>query len=296
MFVGATEAAVLGLACRESCVGGRATQVGEIRTIGGLSYAATTLRRVATDPPDDRLDLLLALCLIPRGTIARAAAIDAGITLLNDLHAALLAEVTEGGEDLPEDSDARVNVAEIHITSIALSLVRGILALLPENVYAANALLRQLAEVEYLAWACANDRAEIVDWLTSDRQARLARWSPARLRERAGGRFDAGDYREHCEMGGHPTAAAGWVLFGPTAANPGLAAMPEVTMFEATLHFTAVTEYLAHGVPPSVEGRLGAIGRAHEQRAAWQSDDPACLWPRVRRGDPDALTMAASAL
>lgn len=65
-------------------------------------------------------------------------------------------------------------------------------------------------------------------------------------------------------------------------------------MYEVTLHLTAVTDYLVHGVPPSVERNLGAIGRAHHQRAAWQSADPVCLWPRVQRGDPDVLTMAAS--
>lgn len=255
---------------------------------------AATLSNVTIDQPTADLDLLLALCVVPRGVEARNAAVDAGLALVSDLHAALLAEMPERDIDSPGGGDARVNVAEIHIANIALSLVRGVCALLPENAYAANALLRQLVEVEYLAWACAHDRAEIVDWLTSDRQARLARWSPARLRQRAEGRFDAEDYREHCEMGGHPTAAAGWTLFGPTQANPGLVAIPDVTMYEVVLHFTAVCDYLAHGAPPSVEHRVDAITRAHDMRTAWQTTDPACLLSRIQRGGPDAFAMAAA--
>ncbi len=64
-------------------------------------------------------------------------------------------------------------------------------------------------------------------------------------------------------------------------------------MYEATLHFVAVCDYLAHGVPPTVAASVDAITRAHEQRRAWEAADPACLWPRIQRGDDAALATAS---
>lgn len=71
--------------------------------------------------------------------------------------------------------------------------------------YAASALIRQLVEVEYLATAFAADHEIAAEWLRADRDERLNFWSPARLRDRAGGRFLRSDYSNHCELGGHPT-------------------------------------------------------------------------------------------
>jgi hypothetical protein len=70
--------------------------------------------------------------------------------------------------------------------------------------YAGAALLRQVVEIEYLTWTFKEGQEAIVEWLNSDRHERRERFSPARLRKNAKGRFLAEDYQNHCEQGGHP--------------------------------------------------------------------------------------------
>jgi len=101
-------------------------------------------------------------------------------------------------------SDAVVGLATV--TQIGGELCSGIISLLDlDNRYAAMALLRQLVEVEYLAWAFAEDNEEAANWLRSDKEARRRMWQPRHLRERSGDRFRGKDYQMHCELGGHPT-------------------------------------------------------------------------------------------
>jgi hypothetical protein len=70
--------------------------------------------------------------------------------------------------------------------------------------YAAAALLRQMVEIEYLAWAfeCRDNDAE--RWLRSSADERRNFFTPAKLRQAANGKFRGKDYGYHCELGGHP--------------------------------------------------------------------------------------------
>lgn len=96
---------------------------------------------------------------------------------------------------------------------IAGELMAGAIALLrDENRYAAAALVRQLVEVEYLAWAFAEDEEEAQQWMRSDKAERRKFWQPIRIRERAGGRFRGLDYAEHCGKGGHPSPEGIYLL------------------------------------------------------------------------------------
>jgi hypothetical protein len=76
------------------------------------------------------------------------------------------------------------------------------------NLYATAALLRQLVEVEYLAWAFAEDDEEAAAWLRSTKEERMQIWQPRHVRGRSAGRFRAQDYGHHCDIGGHPTPDA----------------------------------------------------------------------------------------
>lgn len=248
---------------------------------------------ITDDAPDDTL---LALCFMPAGVRARDQVMDAGVALMGEVHASLYNALPDGDEPSPEGSDNRVSVAIMLVAQVAMSLVGGIRTLLPGNAYAANALVRQMVEVEYLSWTCANDHAEAVDWLTSDRQARRNRWQPGHLRQRAGNRFNAEDYAVHCEVGGHPTPPGILILHGATSQYPQLATMPEVTGYEATLHFVAICDFIAHAVPDHILSRADAMSRAHAMRADWEARDPACLWPRFKAGDPEAQQAIALAL
>jgi len=74
--------------------------------------------------------------------------------------------------------------------------------------YAAAALLRQVVELEYLAWAFEIRSPEGERWLRSTRSERQSFFTPAKLRRAAGTRFRGKDYGYHCELGGHPVPGA----------------------------------------------------------------------------------------
>lgn len=78
--------------------------------------------------------------------------------------------------------------------------------------YAASALLRQLVEIEYLAWAFETKNQEGERWLRSTKSERQSFFTPARLRKASGGRFRGEDYGFHCELGGHPVPGASLLL------------------------------------------------------------------------------------
>jgi hypothetical protein len=77
--------------------------------------------------------------------------------------------------------------------------------------YAGSALVRQLVEVEYLAWAFETKDEDATRWLRSTRAERGKFFSPRKLREAAGKRFRGVDYGYHCELGGHPVPRS-WML------------------------------------------------------------------------------------
>jgi hypothetical protein len=70
--------------------------------------------------------------------------------------------------------------------------------------YAAAALLRQIVEIEYLAWAFETRNGDAERWLRSDQQERQKFFSPAKLRDAAQGTFRGKDYGYHCELGATP--------------------------------------------------------------------------------------------
>jgi hypothetical protein len=108
-------------------------------------------------------------------------------------------------------SDATVGLALV--IEIAGELFSGAITLLSDgNLYGCAALSRQIVEVEYLAWAFAEDQEEAMMWLRSTPDQRRGMWQPRHLRKRAGDRFRAADYHRHCERGGHPTPEAETLL------------------------------------------------------------------------------------
>lgn len=118
--------------------------------------------------------------------------------------------------------DATVGLATV--MQMAGEIVSGAILLLEDrNRYAAAALIRQLVEVEYLAWAFAEDEEEARNWMRSSKEERQRFWRPVHLRERAGGRFRGTDYGEHCGKGGHPSPEGIHLLpdhYSPEASAP----------------------------------------------------------------------------
>lgn len=131
-------------------------------------------------------------------------------------------------------------VAIAHLCETGAALINGAADLLQNgNVYAASALNRQLVEVEYLAWAFANDPDEATTWQVSSKEERLKRWQPRHLRDRSGGKFRGSDYAEHCEIGGHPTPDGMTnLLHGDRETMSGVIA------YESAHHGSSVWDYL----------------------------------------------------
>jgi hypothetical protein len=78
--------------------------------------------------------------------------------------------------------------------------------------YAAAALVRQMVEIEYLAWAFETRDRDAERWLRSNEQDRQDFFKPAKLRKAAQGKFRSKDYGYHCELGGHPVPKAAILL------------------------------------------------------------------------------------
>jgi hypothetical protein len=78
--------------------------------------------------------------------------------------------------------------------------------------YAAAALLRQMVEIEYLAWAFESRDKDAERWLRSDADERRNFFTPAKLRQAANGKFRGKDYGYHCELGGHPVPGSSILL------------------------------------------------------------------------------------
>lgn len=135
-------------------------------------------------------------------------------------------------------------VALGYLSKTAACLIGGATDLLERgNCYSGAALNRQLVEVEYLAWAFAEDREEAAAWLRSNRVDRLHRWQPRHIRDRSGGRFRSTDYADHCDLGGHPTPQGARALM----ADP-VPRTVELLFSETATHGVSAWNYMATAV------------------------------------------------
>jgi hypothetical protein len=80
------------------------------------------------------------------------------------------------------------------------------------RTYAAAALVRQIVEIEYLAWAFDTRNKDAERWLRSTREERESFFRPAKLRQDSCGTFRGKDYGHHCELGGHPVPRSSVLL------------------------------------------------------------------------------------
>lgn len=103
--------------------------------------------------------------------------------------------------------DAIVGLALV--CQIAGELGRGCGQLLTTgNRYAMAALLRQLIEVEYLAWWLGEHPERAAEWLRATPDQLDSFFRPGALRQQADGLFRRSEYQAHCQLGGHPHPSA----------------------------------------------------------------------------------------
>ncbi len=166
-------------------------------------------------------------------------------------------------------------VAVSMLLRMATQLVSGSAELLIDGrPYAGAALVRQIVEIEYLAWAMATRDGDGERWLRSNHRQRESFFSPAKLRKAAQGTFRGKDYSYHCELGGHPTPHVSLHL----DSNP---ALPQLLLSDMLGHAGRIWDHLAHWGRDSTNG--GPILNRHQQMlkrfSEWKSLDPLAELP-----------------
>lgn len=168
--------------------------------------------------------------------------------------------------------DASVGLATV--MQMSGEVVSGAIVLFgDENRYAAAALIRQLVELEYLAWAFAEDEDEAGNWMRSSKEERQRLWRPVHLRERAGGRFRATDYGEHCGKGGHPSPEGIHLLpdhYTPEASTP-------LWWCDMVIHAHSVWDYSVAAAKKLGQGdaleTMDEAGKLDEAVTRWRATD-----------------------
>ena len=141
--------------------------------------------------------------------------------------------------------------------------------------YAAAALLRQMVEVEYLAWAVDVRDQDGKRWLRSDKKQRTTFFSPAKLRKAAKGKFRSQDYSFHCEFGGHPTPVGAAMLLNRNQAEA------QILLTDLLGHAGRIWDHVVRWAKRSPHG--GPILEHSQQMlarfSAWKSKDPLTKLP-----------------
>lgn len=175
-------------------------------------------------------------------------------------------------------------VAVSVLLRIAGQLVGGAAELLDrERHYAAAALIRQLVEVEYVAWAFESRDRDGERWLRSTRKEREEFFRPARIRAAADGHFRGRDYGDHCELGGHPVPG-GALLLGTDASAAG-----ELLLADALGHAGRAWDHIVgwaarmqlHGT--LVTARTPEMSQRYHE---WKRVDPLAVLPPPPEAPP----------
>lgn len=199
------------------------------------------------------------------------ALIEAGRTIRVTGHLFGPGRVT-GASAFGNGEDSLVSLGYLAETSAELLFASHEL-LLNGRRYASAALIRQLVEFEYLTWTFGQAPDAAAEWLASSREDRLRAWQPRHLRERSGGRFDVGDYQQHCENGGHPTPRGIRALLTPSPRDE--AVMDETIRYEICHHGSAIWEAV---VIAALEAHVTSIANQHRDSltlalAAWRGSE-----------------------
>jgi hypothetical protein len=167
--------------------------------LGGEQAAREALLELAADRRDQKRRA--KMCAVYADALAQAG------KYLWVQGAVLGRDRAEGRSPFDFGNDDIVGLATV--CQVGGELTKGAMDVLKaKNLYAAQALIRQIVEVEYLANAFAEKDEIAAQWMRADRDERRKFWSPAELRKRSDGKFLREDYWDHCDRGGHPTREA----------------------------------------------------------------------------------------
>ena len=178
-----------------------------------------------------------------------------------------------GASPFGHGDDAAVAVSMLlRIGSQLVSASADLIA--DDRDYAGAALIRQLVEVEYLAWAFEANNEVAAKWLRSSQNERKSFFTPAKLRKAADNRFRSVDYGHHCELGGHPVPGS-WRLLNEDRA------IAQLMLSDCLGHTGRIWD---HVVGWSIGNLLTDIvgsrsGEMLKRYAAWKRGDPLTVLP-----------------
>lgn len=161
---------------------------------------------------------------------------------------------------------------------IAGELISAATELVESNqYYAAMALVRQLVEVEYLAWAFSSGSSDVETWLRSSRQERSDMWQPRHLLSRPDSQFRGQDYHMHCERGGHPTPDARFLL-----PDHSVRLSANAILVEIAVHGVSCWDYFAKAVIELDHAKWYA-NKVPQRESIKQFHDARARWAEVER-------------
>lgn len=135
--------------------------------------------------------------------------------------------------------------------------------------YAGCALVRQLVEVEYLAWAFETKDAVAARWLRSTLDERKSFFTPAKLRAAAGRKFRSVDYGYHCELGGHPVPRS-WLLLNDADV------IAQLMLSDCLGHSGRIWDHIVRWAKGYAHGDciLSKMDEMLERYSQWKKSDP----------------------
>jgi hypothetical protein len=209
----------------------------------------------------------LKACRYQLATVASDKFAGAG-TELHFLGHIIGSDRVEGHSPFGHGSDETVAISVLlRIASQLISSCAGLFA--DGRQYAAAALLRQMVEIEYLAWAFETRDRDGERWLRSDQEQRQEFFKPAKLRAAAQGKFRSKDYGYHCELGGHPVPKAEVLLEGNSAIS-------QLLLADMLGHVGRIWDHLVGWAHPHKNGEpiLKRSQGMSKRFGEWKSKDP----------------------
>lgn len=180
----------------------------------------------------------------------------------------------EIAEDISKLNEGSVEDAVSLLLRISSALVSGANDLfLVGNAYGAAALVRQLVEVEYLAYAVDDNQDEARKWIRSDKETRAKFFSPRKLGEASKGKFRSKDYGDHCELGGHPVPGSEKLLIDSKQ-------LAQLLLSDMLGHTGRIWDHLVNWArSESVGIVLARNDQMVERYVAWKKKDPIANLP-----------------
>jgi len=177
------------------------------------------------------------------------------------------------------------------ITEMTADLAKGAGQLFTtELFYPGAALVRQLLECGYLLALAEERKEEMTTWLDGSAEEISSMFKPRKMRDRSVRAFRLGEYRVHCERGGHPHRDGQDLLRGHRS---GDALSTRRHWVDLAQHLAEIWDFFCAALPLYEPRMLRDSGVYRPADAPAGRDHVAALLEEWRREDPLAQRLPA---